>query len=81
MMTNNIEHVIARGEALEDLEERSELLQHNSVTFRNNATKLKRKVRWKSVKLWVGVTVVLVIVLGIIAALIVLGAMGKFSKK
>lgn len=81
MMTDNVERVVARGEALEDLEERSELLQHSTVTFRNSSTKLKRKVMWKSVKLWVGVTVFLLIALAVIATLIVLGVMGKFSKK
>lgn len=81
VMTNNVERVVARGEALEDLEERSELLQHSTVTFRNNSTKLKRKVMWKSVKLWVGVTAFLLIALAVIATLIVLGVMGKFSNK
>lgn len=81
MMTKNVEHVVARGEALEDLEERSELLQHSTVTFRNNSTKLKRKVMWKSVKLWVGVTVFLLVAVAVIATLIVLGVMGKFSSK
>ena len=79
-MTDNIERVVARGEALSDLEERSEYLQHSSVVFRNNATKLRR-VLWKSVKLWVGVIVVMVIVVGVIAALIVLGVMGKIISK
>ena len=81
MMTSNVERVVARGEALEDLEERSELLQHSTVTFRNNATKLKRKVMWKSVKLWVGVTVFLLVALAVIATLVVLGVTGKFSSK
>ena len=80
MMTSNIEHVVARGEALSDLEERSELLHHSSVEFRSNATKLRRKVFWKSVKLWVGVIVVLVIVLAVIAALVALGVTGEFKK-
>ena len=80
-MTHNIEHVVSRGETLTDLEERSEHLQNSSVQFRNNATKLKRKVLWKSVKLWVGVIVVLLVLLAIIAALIALGITGKFSKK
>ena len=78
-MTHNIESVIARGEALSELEERSELLQSSSVEFRNNATKLKRKVLWKSVKLWVAVVVVVLLVLGVIATLIVLAVMGKFK--
>ena len=81
VMTHNVERAVARGEALEDLEERSEQLQHSSVQFRSNATKLRRKVLWKSIKLWVGVTVVMVIILAIIATLIALGVTGKFSKK
>lgn len=80
MMTDNIEHVIARGEALADLEERSEHLQSSSVEFRNNATRLRKKLFWKSVKLWVGVVVVLLIVLAVIAALVALGVTGKFKK-
>ena len=81
VMTSNIEHAIARGESLSDLEERSELLHNSSVEFRNNATKLKRKVLWKSIKLWVAVVVVMAMVLVIIAALIALGVTGKFKTK
>ena len=81
MMTDNLEHVIARGEAMADLEERSEQLQSSSVEFRNNATKLRKKLFWKSVKLWVGVVVAMVIVLAVIAALVALGVTGKFTKK
>lgn len=81
VMTRNIEQVVARGEALTDLEERSENLAHTSVEFRNSATKLRKKVMWKSVKLWVVVIVVFLIILAIIIALVVLGALGKFNKK
>ena len=81
VMTRNIEQVVARGEALTDLEERSENLAHTSVEFRNSATKLRKKVMWKSVKLWVVVIVVFLIVLAIIIALVVVGALGKFNKK
>ena len=81
VMTDNLEHVIARGEAMADLEERSEQLQSSSVEFRNNATKLRKKLFWKSVKLWVGVVVAMVIVLAVIAALVALGVTGKFTKK
>ena len=80
VMTDNIEKVVARGEDLSDLEERSEYLQNSSVQFRNNATRLRRKVLWKSIKLWVGVVIVVVIVLAIIGALVALGALGKFKK-
>lgn len=78
-MTSNIETVIARGEALSDLEERSEQLQHSSVQFRNNATRLRRRVMWKSIKLWVAVITVLLIVLAIIATLIALAITGQFN--
>lgn len=81
VMTRNIEQVVARGEALTDLEERSENLAHTSVQFRNSATKLRKKVFWKSVKLWVVVIAVFLIVLAIIVAIVVVGAMGKFGNK
>ena len=81
VMSQNIEKVVARGEALTDLEERSELLESSSVEFRNRATKLRRKVMWKNFKLWTVVIFILLLVLAIVIALVVLAAMGKFDKK
>lgn len=79
IMTANIEKVVSRGEALEDLTDRSEKLQNSSVEFRVNATKLKRKIRWKCVKLTLVIVVIFLVILAVIAVLIGLGASGKFN--
>ena len=81
IMTENIEKVMHRGEALEDLTDRSALLAHSSTDFRHSSTKLRKKLFWKSVKMWViFIIVLLVIVALIIAAILIgLGATGHFS--
>ena len=77
----NIEKLVARGEALTDLEERSELLENSSVQFRKRATQLRRNVMLKNFKLWAVVIFILLLVLAIVVTLVVLAAMGKFDKK
>ena len=79
VMTENIDKVVKRGDALDDLSERSHLLENNTTVFRISATKLKRKLWWKNVKIWVCILFVIVVVLAIIAAIIALAATGKFK--
>ena len=81
VMTENIEKVVRRGEALEDLTDRSELLAHSSTDFRHSSTKLRKKLFWKSIKMWViFVCVLLGIVLAIIIIIVVsLAATGHFN--
>ena len=82
IMTENIEKVIHRGDLLEDLTDRSALLAGSSTEFRHSSTKLRKKLFWKSVKMWVIlIVVILVIILVIIAALLIaLAATGHFKK-
>lgn len=77
IMKENVNKVAERGEAITSLEERSEYLKLNSTEFQRTATKLKRKMLWKSVKLWVVLIVILLIILAVIATLIALGATHK----
>ncbi len=70
IMTENIERVLQRGETLDDLSERSELLSSNSTRFHKSAKKLRRNLWWKSVKLWLCCLLIVLIILGIIAAII-----------
>lgn len=81
VMTENIEKVMRRGEALEDLTDRSALLAGSSTEFRHTSTKLRKKLFWKSVKMWVIlIVVILVIILLIVAAVLIgLAATGHFS--
>lgn len=83
VMTDNIEKVMRRGEALEDLTDRSTLLAHSSTDFRHSSYKLRKKLFWKSVKMWVILIIVLVVILVVILAviLIALAATGHFDKK
>lgn len=80
VMTENIEKVMKRGEGLDDLTERSELLSNNSTKFHRNATKLRRKLWWKNFKLWACCLLVVLIILGIVVAIIALAATGKLKK-
>ena len=81
VMTENIEKVVRRGEALEDLTDRSELLAHSSTDFRHSSTKLRKKLFWKSIKMWVIFIGVLIgIVLAIVIIIVIaLAATGHFS--
>ena len=81
VMTKNIDKVMKRGENLDDLTERSELLNHSSNKFRRSSVKLRRKLCCQSVRLWIIVITSLVLILVIIIAIIVaLAASGVFKK-
>lgn len=77
VMTENIEKVIQRGEAIDDIEGRAESLAGHSLVFRQNATRLKRSIIFKSVKLWVVVIVMVLVILSVMATLIALAATHK----
>ena len=79
VMRQNIDKVVQRGETLDDLNERSDLLAHSSTDFRQSATKLRKKLCWKNVKLWVILTVIFLILAVIVVAIIlsVLAIQGK----
>lgn len=73
----NIERVVERGEKLTDLMDRSEALSLNSADFNRTATKLRRNIMCKSVKLWIVLFVIIGIVVAVIIVLIVLLALHK----
>ena len=75
VMKQNINKVVERGEKLEDLQERAEYLDQNSHVFQHTATRLKRKLWWQNVKLWlifisiiVVVVVVIILIIGVVLA-------------
>eukprot|EP01116_Phalansterium_solitarium_P007133 TRINITY_DN19648_c0_g1_i1.p1 TRINITY_DN19648_c0_g1~~TRINITY_DN19648_c0_g1_i1.p1 ORF type:complete len:331 (-),score=71.73 TRINITY_DN19648_c0_g1_i1:253-1245(-) len=67
-MVQNIEKVLARGEQIEVLVDKTEDLQHNATTFKRKSVQLKRKLWWKNAKLCV---VLICIVLCLIAGAVV----------
>ena len=81
-MTENIAKVVSRGEALDDLTDRSALLAESSTDFRHSSYKLRRKLFWKNVRMWVIFFIVLAVIVFVIIAiiLIAMAATGHFNK-
>jgi vesicle-associated membrane protein 7 len=71
VMRQNINKVVDRGENLDNLTERSDLLAHASTDFRVSATKLRKKLCWKNAKKWVVLFVVVIALLLIVGIIIV----------
>jgi tetratricopeptide (TPR) repeat protein len=51
-MLSNIDQVLSRGERLETLDARSDLLSAESFTFKRSANQLKRRMWWRNVKIF-----------------------------
>ena len=82
IMRQNIDKVVQRGDALSDLNERSDLLAHSSTDFRQNSIKLRKKLCWRNVKLWVILVILLIVLIVVIAIIViaVLASQGTFKK-
>ncbi|CAI8024869.1 Synaptobrevin [Geodia barretti] len=59
----NVRKVVARGDNIDDLQQRAESLQQSAHHFDINATRLRRKMCWQSISLWILLLIVLVIIL------------------
>jgi vesicle-associated membrane protein 7 len=67
-MVLNIEKVLERGEKIELLVEKTEILDQHAFKFKRGATELKRKMWWKKTKWLIILLIVLALVLyGILA--------------
>eukprot|EP01117_Protostelium_nocturnum_P010814 TRINITY_DN3899_c0_g1_i2.p1 TRINITY_DN3899_c0_g1~~TRINITY_DN3899_c0_g1_i2.p1 ORF type:complete len:375 (+),score=118.85 TRINITY_DN3899_c0_g1_i2:91-1215(+) len=80
-MINNVDKVIARGEKIEEVLEKTQELQEHSYTFKVKAKEVKRKMWWKNLKVKIVCIIILVIALagGIAIALKAAGVIGKSS--
>ncbi|XP_038168181.1 vesicle-associated membrane protein 8 [Arvicola amphibius] len=74
IMTQNVERILARGENLDHLRNKTEDLEATSEHFKTTSQKVARKFWWKNVKM---IVIICVIVL-VIIILIVLFATGTF---
>lgn len=63
------ENVTTRGERLELLVNKTEMLQNSSVSFRNTSRSLARAMFWKNIKLYVIVVLVLIFIIYIIVSM------------
>ncbi|XP_047448127.1 vesicle-associated membrane protein 8 isoform X4 [Mugil cephalus] len=69
IMTENVDRILARGERLDDLMDKSEGLKEGAQHFKQTSQKVARSYWWKNVKLVVVIIVVVVIIILIIVLL------------
>ncbi|GJQ64884.1 Vamp7 [Trypoxylus dichotomus] len=69
IMVKNIDNVAMRGERLELLVHKTENLSNNATTFRNTSRHLARTMFWKSVKLYVIIALVLIVIIYFIVSM------------
>lgn len=72
VMTDNVDRILARGERLDDLMDKTHDLQDGAQHFKQTSQKVARSYWWKNVKL----VVVIVVVVLVIVLIIVLLATG-----
>lgn len=68
ILKQNVAKVIDRGERLENISERSERLNQNSVSFRLHSTRLRRAMWLKN--RWLVISIVIVVLLIIILIIV-----------
>ncbi|KAJ3007943.1 hypothetical protein HKX48_008863 [Thoreauomyces humboldtii] len=71
IMHNNIEKVMARGERLESLQNKTDDLQQGALQFKRGATKVRRQMWWKDLKLKLIIAAIVIVILIIIIVPIV----------
>jgi vesicle-associated membrane protein 4 len=66
IMNDNINKVMERGEKLDSLQEKTDDLQQSSLQFKRGATRVRKQMWFKNVKLNIAIAVVVIIILLII---------------
>nr|AAI36089.1 vesicle-associated membrane protein 8 [Xenopus tropicalis] len=72
IMSQNVERILARGENLDHLRNKTEDLEASSEHFKTTSQKVARKYWWKNAKM----IAIICVVVGIIVLLIILLATG-----
>ena len=65
-MVDNIARVLERGEKLDDVLVKSDSLQSTANMFKRTATRLKNRMWWQNVKMWLAVAAAIIFVVVII---------------
>ncbi|KAJ3126389.1 hypothetical protein HK098_007587 [Nowakowskiella sp. JEL0407] len=76
IMSNNIEKVVARGEKLESLQNKTDDLQQGALQFKRGATKVRRQMWWKDLKLKL-IIVAIVIVIALVVIIPIVNSAAK----
>eukprot|EP01023_Acetabularia_acetabulum_P032285 TRINITY_DN3016_c0_g1_i1.p2 TRINITY_DN3016_c0_g1~~TRINITY_DN3016_c0_g1_i1.p2 ORF type:complete len:231 (-),score=31.26 TRINITY_DN3016_c0_g1_i1:457-1149(-) len=76
VMVDNIEKVLERGEQLDTLQTKTELLEEQGQLFKRKAVGLKRHMYWKKLQ-WTLIIVLILIVIAYVIFALVCGPIGK----
>uniref|UniRef100_T1JHJ7 Vesicle-associated membrane protein 7 n=1 Tax=Strigamia maritima TaxID=126957 RepID=T1JHJ7_STRMM len=77
IMLQNVEKVMERGENLDTLLSRTADLESSADLFSSHSRKLHRKMKWKNMKMWI----IIILIVTIILTLIILYATGVLTPK
>lgn len=67
---SNMNKVIDRGEKIEVIAKKAEVLSDQSLDMRNTSRKVKNRMWWKNKKVMIGIVVVIVIVVAVVVIII-----------
>ncbi|KAL3897499.1 MAG: hypothetical protein SGCHY_003375 [Lobulomycetales sp.] len=67
VMQNNIDKVVTRGEKLDALQDKTDDLQQGAMQFKKGATKVRKQMWWKDMKLKMIIVLIIVIIVVILA--------------
>jgi len=70
VMKDNVQKVIDRGDNIETLIEKTDILVQRSDSFRVNTKTLERKLWWKNVKMWIILICVIIFLIWLIFSLV-----------
>jgi hypothetical protein len=76
IMHENIELTLARGDKLEEMSEKTTILEQESRKFKKSATSLKRQMCWNNWKYTIIIAIIVLIVL-IVCGLLIYAATKK----
>ncbi|TPX66570.1 hypothetical protein SpCBS45565_g04391 [Spizellomyces sp. 'palustris'] len=81
IMHNNIEKVMARGERLDSLQNKTDDLQQGALQFKRGATKVRRQMWWKDLKLKLIIAAIVIVMLIVIIVPVVKSVQGSGPNK
>jgi vesicle-associated membrane protein 7 len=70
VMVENIEKVLARGEKIELLVDKTEQLNQSARKFQRASKSLKSAMWWKNVKMWLLIAAIVAIIIWLIASFV-----------
>ncbi|KAI6652663.1 vesicle-associated membrane protein 2-like [Oopsacas minuta] len=78
-LKTNIEKLLDRDQKLSDIDQRADQLEYGSRQFVYGATRLKRKMWWQNIKMWIILIIIIAVILIIIIAIIIIAVIAGNS--